>query len=259
MTLVAYPSTTHLAGSKLARGEAEGQVPFAASAGSTRVWEEKVDGDHCGIGFDPFDGRLFLQARGREVDALAEPRFSALRDWAEHLGDDLGEVLGRRYVMFGEWCREKHTVFYDRLPHPFLEYDVHDRETGAWLSTAARGVLLDGLPIASVPVARVGGLDGSDEARAFLAGRRSALKSEGWRASLVTAAADAGLPYARVAAETDPSDQGEGLYLKVEEGDVVVSRHKFVLPGFMASIANSGSHWRGRRSVLNGLAPEAWG
>lgn len=43
--------------------------------------------------------------------------------------DRLYEVLGRRYVMYGEWMYAKHTIYYDLLPHYYMEFDVLDRET----------------------------------------------------------------------------------------------------------------------------------
>jgi RNA ligase len=64
----------------------------------------------------------------------------------------LWDVLGDRYILYGEWLYAKHTVFYDRLPHYFLEYDLLDRSSHQFLSTAARRELLTGLAVASVPV-----------------------------------------------------------------------------------------------------------
>jgi RNA ligase len=61
-------------------------------------------------------------------------------------------VLGDRYVLYGEWLYAKHTVFYNALPHYFLEYDVLDLHTQQFLSTQVRRVLLAALPIVSVPV-----------------------------------------------------------------------------------------------------------
>jgi hypothetical protein len=37
--------------------------------------------------------------------------------------------------MYGEWVYAKHTVFYDKLPHYFLEFDILETKTGAFLST----------------------------------------------------------------------------------------------------------------------------
>jgi hypothetical protein len=47
-------------------------------------------------------------------------------------------------VLYGEWLYAKHTIFYDRLPQYFLEFDVLDLESDAFLSTARRRELLGG-------------------------------------------------------------------------------------------------------------------
>lgn len=59
---------------------------------------------------------------------------------------------------------------------------------------------------------------------------------------------------ARAAAETDSSDQMAGLYLKVEEHDRVVGRCKWVRPGFLQALLDSGSHWADRPIIANRLA-----
>jgi hypothetical protein len=83
---------------------------------------------------------------------------------------------------------------------------------------------------------------------------RSRYKSAGWWASLRESCRQAGVDAAQVAAETDPTDLMEGLYLKVEEGGRVVARHKFVRAGFVSAVVASGSHWLQRPVVPNGLA-----
>ncbi len=75
-----------------------------------------------------------------------------LKDWAAVHRDMLYELPGKRYIMYGEWMYAKHTVFYDALPHYFLEFDILDRETGAFLDTSERRKILQGLPVVSVPV-----------------------------------------------------------------------------------------------------------
>jgi hypothetical protein len=32
-----------------------------------------------------------------------------------------------RHILFGEWCRAQHSVFYSRLPDYFLAFDIWDR------------------------------------------------------------------------------------------------------------------------------------
>ena len=62
------------------------------------------------------------------------------------------ELLGSRYVLYGEWLFAKHTVFYDRLPHYFMEFDILDTTNGEFLSTELRHLRLKDSPVVSVPV-----------------------------------------------------------------------------------------------------------
>ena len=54
--------------------------------------------------------------------------------------------------------------------------------------------------------------------------------------------------------ETDPSDDMEGLYIKVEEEDRVICRVKFVRASFLTCVADSGTHWLRRPIIPNRLA-----
>jgi hypothetical protein len=47
----------------------------------------------------------------------------------------------------------------------------------------------------------------------------------------------------------------EGLYIKVEEGDAVVDRYKYVRGHFVQQILDSGSHWLERPIIPNRLKP----
>jgi len=84
---------------------------------------------------------------------------------------------------------------------------------------------------------------------------RSLYKSPGWQDALEAAARAAGIDPERARRETDPSDQAEGLYLKVEEGGAVVERLKWIRASFLTSVVDSGSHWLARPILPNQLAP----
>ena len=148
-----YPRTRHLEGSRLQPGDEDLEAaPFRAVAGRNLVVEEKVDGANCGISFTP-EGELLLQSRGHYLTGgLRERHFNLLKQWAQVHARAFCDRLGPRYVVYGEWLSAKHTVFYDALPHYFLEFDVLDTETGQFLSTPRRRELLAGLAVVSVPV-----------------------------------------------------------------------------------------------------------
>ena len=54
--------------------------------------------------------------------------------------------------MYGEWLYAKHSVYYDLLPHYFMEFDVFDKVDKVFLSTKRRMELLKDLPVESVKV-----------------------------------------------------------------------------------------------------------
>ena len=238
-TLHKYPRTHHLEGSRLQPGDEDSQsVPFADLAGRFLVIEEKLDGANAGISFDEA-GRLWLQSRGHFLTGGSrEKHFDLFKRWAYTHADALRAVLGRRFVLYGEWLYAKHTVFYDRLPHYFLEFDILDTETGTFLATNERRALLAGKPVASVPVLRTGPCRDLAEVTALLG--PSLYKSPTWRERLTAAIAARGLDPEQSWKETDPSDLMEGLYVKVEEGGRVVERYKFIRASFLTTVLDSG-------------------
>jgi hypothetical protein len=253
-TLHKYPRTHHLEGSRLQPGDEDSQsVPFAALAGRYLVIEEKLDGANAGISFDE-EGRLWLQSRGHFLTGgPREKHFNLLKRWAHTHADALRTVLGRRFVLYGEWLYAKHTIFYDRLPHYFLEFDILDTETGVFLATDERRALLAGVPVASVPVLRTGPCRELDELTSLIG--PSLYKGPTWRESLHAAALARGLDPEQTWKETDPSDLMEGLYLKVEERGQVVGRCKFIRASFLTTVLDSGTHWLRRPILPNQLAP----
>jgi hypothetical protein len=251
-----YPRTPHLQGSRLQPGDADlAQVPFTEIAGRFLVVEEKLDGANCAVSFTEA-GEPLLQSRGHYLGGgPRERQFDRLKAWVATVRYQLWPVLGERYVMYGEWMYAKHTVFYDALPHYFCEFDILDRSTGVFLSTARRAELLAGLPVHTVPVLHTGALTTAAALTAFVG--PSTCRTPRWRDALVDAAVAAGVDPARVVAETDGAEEMEGLYVKVEEDGEVVERYKWVRPSFLTAVLDSGSHWLDRPIVANRLADEA--
>jgi hypothetical protein len=248
-----YPRTHHLEGSRLQPGDEDlDSVPFADIAGATLAVEEKIDGANSALSFGP-DGRLWLQSRGHFLTGgPREKHFHLFKQWAAAHADLFWPVLGSRYVMFGEWAYAKHTIFYDELPHYFLEFDVLDTEAGTFLDTPTRQGLLANLPVRSVPVLARRAFDRPDDLLAFVGPSR--YKSPQWQDRLAEAAQAAGLDPERVARQTDRSGMMEGLYLKVEEAGIVTRRVKFIRADFLTAVLESGSHWLRRPVVPNRLA-----
>ena len=252
LPMLKYPRTYHLEGSRLQPGdEGMGGVPFAQMAGRFLVVEEKADGANAGLRFDE-RGQLWLQSRGHFLTGgVREKHFALFKQWAHAHAHALRPVLGSRYAVYGEWLFAKHTIFYDRLPHYFLEFDVLDTHMGVFLSTARRRELLAGLPLVAVPVLFEGTARSLEELTDLIGPSR--YKSPAWRERLVAAAAERGLD-ATAWEETDSSDLMEGLYIKVEEEGRVVERYKYIRASFLTAVLDSGTHWLRRPIVPNGLA-----
>ncbi len=251
-----YPRTRHILDSGRQPDDDDlGAAGFEAVAGRHLVIEEKIDGANAAISFDGA-GQLLLQSRGHYLTGGPRERhFDLFKKWAHEIKDRLWPVLGRRLIVYGEWVYAKHTIFYDSLPHFFLEFDVLDREDDAFLSTPRRRELLADLPISSVPVLHEGPVARPSELTALVA--RSAFKSAAWRGTLAAAAKAPPHKPDLVIRQTDPSDLMEGLYIKVEQKGSVAERFKYVRRGFLSTVLDSESHWQSRPILPNRLAKDS--
>lgn len=255
LELFRYPRTPHLEGSRLQEGDhGHDHVPYRDLRGLRLVVEEKLDGANTGISFSPA-GDLLLQSRGHYLAGGGRERqFNFIKAWAQAHAGWLLQRLEDRYVMYGETMSKKHSVFYDALPHHFFEFDVLDRRTGQFLSTAARRELLAGGPVLSVPVL----YDGLAPARladlkALL--RPSLAKTARWRDAFEATVRREGLDLALAWKQCDKSDLSEGLYLKVEADGQTLGRYKWVRADFVQAILASEKHHSEQPYVPNQLAP----
>ncbi len=258
MSLLKFPRTPHLQGSRSQIGDEDlADVPFSHLVGRHLVVAEKMDGGNAGISFSD-EGELRLQSRGHYLSGGPRERhFALFKQWAFANVGELRDRLAARYVLYGEWLYAKHTVYYDALPHYFLEFDVYDRQDGAFLDTARRRALLAGSPVVSVEVLAEGPATTLPALCRLLGPSRH--KTPRWRESLRRAAAERGLDPERVIADSDRSDSMEGLYIKVEEGGVVAARYKWVRRDFMTQILDAGGHWLDRPILPNRLRTEEAG
>lgn len=247
-----YPRTRHVEGSGLQADDDPVTAPWAELAGRHLVVEEKMDGANCGLSFDA-GGRLRLQSRGHYLSGgPRERQFDLLKGWASARAAALWALLGDRYVLYGEWCYGKHAIFYTDLPHYLLEFDILDTHAGVFLSTERRAAMLRAAPfIASVRVIRAGPLPTLAALQALVG--RSPFIAADHRDQLAAAARAGGAEPAQALAESDPSGLMEGLYIKAEEGGAVTARYKFVRPGFLQTVLDSGSHWMDRPLLPNRL------
>ena len=249
--ILKYPRTPHLSGSRLQEGDEDlSQIPFSSLKGKQIVIEEKIDGANVGISFSA-EGDLLLQSRGHYLLGGSRERdYDLFKLYASSIRDTLYCLLGKRYIMYGEWMLVKHKIFYDELPHYFMEFDIFDRERGVFLDTGHRRALLEGSPIHSVPVLYEGPYTSERDILSCLT--RSLYISDNHRENLTEAALEAGLDPAEVLLETENSRLAEGLYLKVESDGQVIERMKYVRYGYVQA-KTSEERWLSRPIVKNRL------
>lgn len=259
MTFVKYPRTRHIKGSRFQNGDHDLEaVPFSELKGKNLVVEEKFDGANAGISFSD-KGELQLQSRGHYLrGGPREKQFNLLKIWASRWETELYESLGDRYVMFGEWMFAKHTMFYDNLPHYFLEFDLYDKKTEKFLSTQRRqehyrDTLLSGV-IVPVHLLRNSIFHQLSELKVLI--QHSVFKTNAWKDNLISIAAKNGVTQDNVLSTTDLSNLAEGLYIKLEDENFVLDRYKFVRQSFTNSILEQGEHWSVRTMIPNQLSPE---
>lgn len=248
-----YPRTPHLEGSRLQPGDEDlSQIRFKEIAERHLVIEEKIDGANTAISFSE-DGQLLLQSRGHYLTGgYRERHYNLMKQWANVHRDIFYQVLGTRYIMYGEWMYAKHSVFYDALTHYFYEFDIYDREKGIYLDTASRKELTSRMPVVSVPVLAEGCFTRIDDVLSHIG--PSHFITESHRDHLRTLSVKLGLDPEKQLLETDDSFLMEGIYIKIEENGQVVSRLKYVRNSFAQCVNESQTHWLERPIVPNQLA-----
>ena len=248
--IIKYPRTPHIQGSRLQPGDEDlRQRPFGDIAGKHVVLEEKIDGANSAISFTD-NGELRLQSRGHFLTGgYRERHYDLMKQWGAVQKDRLYEVLGCRYIMYGEWMYAKHSIYYDALPHYFMEFDVLDRENDKFLDTPSRLELLKDLPICHVPVLANGTFSCMEDILKYLGD--SLYITDAHIEHLREDAERLGLDANRVCRETDASRLMEGIYIKVEENDEVVDRMKYVRASFLQTEETPQSNWLDRPIVPN--------
>ena len=153
-----FPSTPHL--TILEGGKVRGDKVLSESERTNflqheLVIEEKVDGANLGISFDA-EGNLSLQNRGAYLHMPSIGQWKKLDQWLNPKVDTIFETLTDRYILFGEWCYAKHSVFYNKLPDWFLGFDIYDKFVNKFFSTDRRNEFLERMGITQVPFIATG-------------------------------------------------------------------------------------------------------
>ncbi|EEF62195.1 RNA ligase family protein [Pedosphaera parvula] len=228
---VKYPRTPHLFGSQgtdddkhLGHKESE-----ACIKDPSLIVEEKLDGTNVGIHFTTA-GRMVLQCRGHEITEGMHPQYDLFKQWTAVKRNAFEEMLGSRFILYGEWLYAKHSVHYRGLPHYFFEFDIYDKDAGEFLNLETRLKMLEGTRIQTVPVIQRG---------------KSTLEE------LVDLVGNSAFD----SAFENPISGGtdtlmEGLYLRIETEGRVTGRAKMVRPEFVEKVKRS-EHWQHQAMVQN--------
>ncbi len=115
------------------------------------IIEEKIDGANLGISFND-NGTIQLQNRGHILSAPLLGQWKPLRNWIQIHEDRLFDVLEDRYILFGEWCYAKHSIYYTKLPDWFLVFDVYDTVERRFFSVDRRNNFVSQLYLSNVPL-----------------------------------------------------------------------------------------------------------
>ena len=254
MDIIKYPRTLHIDGSHYQHGDEDlKKVSFEQIKDKFLVIEEKIDGANAGISFME-NGQLLLQSRGHYLTGgFREKHFDLLKTWANTFAYPMFEVIGDRYIIFGEWMYAKHTLFYTDLPHYFFEFDIYDKVNKVFLSTKERRKILNKMPfMQSVKIVFEGTLAQHKQLQGMI--KQSHFISKNHLDTLRRVCEELRLNSEQVIKETNPSYLMEGLYIKWEEEGIVKGRYKFVRADFVSSILDSETHWLDRPIVPNQLA-----
>ncbi len=152
-----FPSTPHLA--VLGDNDVRDDKCFTESErkeflSHEIIVEEKIDGANLGISFDP-NGEPVFQNRGSIITVFSG-QWKKLQDWYLRHADFLFDRLTDQYILFGEWCYARHSVFYDSLPDYFAAFDIFDKNTGLFFSVKRRNDFLSNSGLFMVPLIQKG-------------------------------------------------------------------------------------------------------
>eukprot|EP01060_Flectonema_neradi_P027620 TRINITY_DN3721_c0_g5_i1.p1 TRINITY_DN3721_c0_g5~~TRINITY_DN3721_c0_g5_i1.p1 ORF type:complete len:984 (+),score=154.50 TRINITY_DN3721_c0_g5_i1:77-3028(+) len=142
-SLMKFPRTRHLYGvGSVGRDDLLMSPDDAAPYHDNYVTiEEKIDGANLGISFDN-SYQVVFQNRGKIIGPSSGTQWAKLEQWYDTHKAELFELLGDRYILFGEWMVARHSISYDALPDYFICFDIYDKRAGRFLGVIPRNNLL---------------------------------------------------------------------------------------------------------------------
>lgn len=251
--IIKYPSTQHLAGSSIQKDDSPDVIPFSLLKDKYIVVEEKIDGANCGISFSD-DGDLLMQSRGHYLLGHDKKHFDLFKQFCKNWENELFDVLTNRFIMYGEWMYALHSIYYDKLPSYFMEFDIYDKFNKVFLSTEKRMEIISkikNVKIQSVPVLESGSfknpkciLDLIKQSLYISDDAIIKLKKE-----MIDKKYDETIQESLI--KLNENKMSEGLYIKVENEAETIGRFKFVRSDFTQTILDNDLHWNDRPLISN--------
>ena len=103
------------------------------NVGEDIVIQEKIDGSNASICYDEESDTL--KAFSRRLELSADNTLNGFWDYVQTLNlETFKEILGSRYIVFGEWMGAKHAIKYpENVYGKFWMFDVWDTQTEQYL------------------------------------------------------------------------------------------------------------------------------
>ena len=113
--------------------------------GERIVIQEKIDGANAQFFYNSETETLECCSRKRELNS--ENTLNGFYNWVKSLNvQDIGRILGDRYVIFGEWMGAKHSIKYpENVMGKFWMFDVWDKEIEQYIPYAETRKLFEKL------------------------------------------------------------------------------------------------------------------
>lgn len=112
------------------------------------VFEEKVDGGVVGLAWNG-DIHLAIGKHSMINPYDNSKKFYGLNGWIYQNYEKI-QKIPKGWIIFGEWLRSKHNIFYNNLPDYFVAFDIWDGYR--YLDLPSRSEFLHKLGFAEVPL-----------------------------------------------------------------------------------------------------------
>lgn len=113
------------------------------------IIDEKIDGGVIGITWDG-SNPLVIGKHSMVNYNISQKRFYGLTKWIYKNYEKISNIpLG--CIVYGEWMRASHNIFYNNLPDYFIAFDVWNKNTKKYLNVINRSIFLDVIGFKEVP------------------------------------------------------------------------------------------------------------